>query len=217
MKKIEFYPQDNKIEYLPPHPAIKSLPDWYRNLEPIINYEMTAKKCIPILDVFSAGYIIPLSADMIWNETEKTFSHNGAYQAYSNHTLDQVKGFDLGDNFYEQPYKFINPWFIKTPKGYSTLFIHPANRDDLPFRSFFAVVDTDKHPLTVNFPFFMKKGFSGIIESGTPMIQAIPFKRESWTSKIHEQFYDQSKIFFDWVKPPLSAYKRNYWSRKDYK
>lgn len=217
MKKIEFYPQDNEIEYLHPTPAIKSLPEWYKNLDPIINYELTAKRCIPILDVFSTGYVIPLSVDMMWNEVEQTFSHNGAYDAYSKHTLDQVQGFDLGDNFYEQPHKFINPWFIKTPKGYSTLFIHPVNRDDLPFRSFSAIVDTDRHPLVINFPFFMKKGFTGIIESGTPMIQAIPFKRDSWTSKVYDKFYDQSKIFLEWTKPPLAAYKRGYWSRKDYR
>jgi hypothetical protein len=62
----------------------------------------------------------------------------------------------------------------------------PVMRDDLPFYCIPAIVDTDKHPSPVNFPFFIKKGFEGIIDYNTPIIQMIPFKRESWSHKILE-------------------------------
>jgi hypothetical protein len=65
-------------------------------------------------------------------------------------------------------------------------------RDDLPFYSLPSIVDTDRHPAPVNFPFFLRKDFTGILESGTPIMQIIPFKREEWKSEV---LLDTSGVF----------------------
>ena len=107
---------------------------------------------------------------------------------------------------------------LKTPKGYSTLFIHPMNQIDLPFYSLGGIVDTDTYPVPVNFPFFVKKSFSGIIYADTPIIQAIPFKREAWESSIDEMKPNSIPIDFEnsRLNPPFNYYKRKYWKRKRY-
>jgi hypothetical protein len=75
------------------------------------------------------------------------------------------------------------------------MFIHPTYRPDLPFYILPAIVDTDKHPLIINFPFFIKEGFTGVIEFGTPMVQAIPFKRDNWESKTSFSNISQEELF----------------------
>ena len=38
--------------------------------------------------------------------------------------------------------KFVNPWVVKTPPGYSALFVPPLNRIETPFTFFSGVVET---------------------------------------------------------------------------
>jgi hypothetical protein len=49
-------------------------------------------------------------------------------------------------------YKIINPWKIKTPKGYSCLFVSPLNNSDDRFSIISGIVDTDTFPNEINFP-----------------------------------------------------------------
>lgn len=76
------------------------------------------------------------------------------------------------------PYKWDNAWIVKTPPGWSCLFQHPAWHDQLPFRTLPALVDTDKHDVAVEFPFLLKRSFTGLIPKGTPMVQVLPFQRQ---------------------------------------
>jgi hypothetical protein len=92
------------------------------------------------------------------------------------------------------------------------------NQIDLPFYSLGAVVDTDSHPVPVNFPFFVKKNFTGLLPAGTPIIQAIPFKREDWEMSIDEAKPGYIPMDFEnsRMNPPFNYYKRKYWKRKRY-
>jgi hypothetical protein len=98
------------------------------------------------------------------------------------------------------------------------LFIHPLNSGDTPFHSFSGIVDTDKHPVTVNFPFLIRKDFEGNIPAGTPMIQVIPFKRDKWESKvIDNKEFTEPKEFYRIFNPPFGQYKRNWWTKKEFR
>ena len=64
------------------------------------------------------------------------------------------------------------------------LIIQPQNADDSPLMAISGIIDTDKFIVNGHFSFIVKRGFSGIIKQGTPLVQVIPFKRENWTSSI---------------------------------
>ncbi|WGW03905.1 hypothetical protein [Tropicibacter oceani] len=53
----------------------------------------------------------------------------------------------------KQPLKFINPWRVLLPPGWSAAFVHPINHFELPFRAFNGAVDCDALDVPVNIPF----------------------------------------------------------------
>ena len=86
--------------------------------------------------------------------------------------------------------KWINPWGIKTPKGYSIFIKNLPHRESI-FTILEGVVDTDEYHVPVNFPFVINDvNFEGLIPAGTPIAQILPFKRENWkmTSGLKENF-----------------------------
>lgn len=216
LKKIKFLAVHKEIDVLPPTPASKHIPSWFRQIDGVINGIETVKKCMPFLDAMMSGYTISLPADVYFDSERVT--HNSHIDLVSTHDKSQLDGLELPAEYKDQPFKWNNSFVAKTPKGYSTLFIHPINRIDLPFFSLAGVVETDKFPVAVNFPFFVKKDFEGIIEAGTPIIQAIPFKREDWKMDLDEIKNGQIPIDFfnSRLNPPFNYYKRKFWVRKKY-
>lgn len=209
-------------EEFAPKPASKFIPDWYKDLESYISGEKkpdgnggtsaTAKRCMPIFDVISAGYIIVSPADVFISQRDGQpyyeWSHFGLIQF---HPKAQAPDHPHRNGLEAFP-KWINHWAIKTPKGYSTLFVQPFHRESI-FSILPGIVDTDKYTAPVNFPFTLNDTkFEGIIPAGTPIAQVIPFKRESWqmsegtakefaeqsnaTVKLQTRFFDRYKTLF---------------------
>ena len=216
-KTIKFISSQPQFNISHPLPASKLVPEWYRKMPGVGEGIETVKKCVPILDALTSGYVITLPTDVYFDGSNKQFWSDSPFPINSDHHSIQTQDVEIDPDFDSQPHKWINLWKIKTPKGYSCLFIHPLNRTDLPFKSFTGVVDTDKHPLIINFPFVMKKDFSGRIPAGTPIIQIIPFKREDWKSDIVDNLqYKEDPRQHEVDLPPYNWYKRNFWSRKIY-
>ena len=65
------------------------------------------------------------------------------------------------------------------PEGWSVLFTHPLNRDDLPFRTLSGIVDCDRFgDGLVHFPaVWTDAEYEGTLPADTPVAQAIPFQR----------------------------------------
>jgi hypothetical protein len=207
---------------VPPKSASLFIPDWYKKTPAVKDKILTAKKCIPILDALSAGYMFSLPTDVKWdnqliNEGKPPYSYEYNLPLISEHFKSQTDQFETDSQYDPQPYKWSNHFHIKLPKGYSMLFVHPLNRTDLPFYSFTGFVDADEHPLVINFPFLIKKDFVGTIPAGTPIIQGIPIKRENW-ELIHK---DKDKAYkyvkeYEVLNPPFAWYKRKWWTKKVY-
>lgn len=235
MKKIIFTMTEPDLSDVAefPSPSIKNLPEWYKEMPTFIGGEkmkvdngeanLTVKKCVPILDAISSGYIIKLWTDVFVSRGDNGVSYsfsvknNNVPPAVTGHSIDQAPTYPIKDMYDKDILKWVNPWHIKTPSGYSTLFTTPNHRD-LPFEIMEGVVDTDIFPLSVNFPFFIKKGFEGLIPYGTPIAQVIPFKRDSWFSsegEFDQKKYDSMHNFHD--SNFINRYKRKWWSRKVYK
>lgn len=234
MKKVTFYKADQYagITGNDPIPAVKSLPNWYKKMPKTVNGshkpqfngfgdpDLTVKACPPFLDAMMSGYIINLEFDIhvsIVNE-EPYFEWAGGGTPISKHNTMQVVPEQIPAEFSHVPQKWINRWIIKTPKNYSSIITHPMNRTDLPFYTISAIVETDKYENVVNFPFLIRKDFTGIIPAGTPIAQIIPLKREVWQSFKSEFSKEQMEINVAKLKSKMiHSYKTQWWVRKEYK
>ena len=216
------------IDIEQPQPASKFVPDWYKNMESYVggnkkptgggNTDATVKRCMPVFDAITAGYIITSPADVYVSiKEEKQFFEWSTLGLISFHPVEQAPEHPAR-NQHAYP-KWNNPWAIKTPKGYSVLFTQPMHRESV-FTILPGIVDTDTYTASVNFPMVINDpNFEGLIPKGTPIAQVIPFKREDWQMEIgsekelKEQYSITQKLqtkFFD-------RYKSMFWSRKEYK
>jgi len=218
-----------------PVPASKIIPNWYKDLDSYIGGEKrpdgnagttaTAKRCMPIFDAITGGYIISTHVDL-WvsqrpdeNEKLQPYYEWANFGAISFHPKIQLPEHpnDTGHEF-SYP-KWNNTWAIQTPPGYSCLFISPLHRET-PIIALPAIVDTDMYNAPVNFPFVLRDPkMDGLIPAGTPIMQVIPFKRDEFQMEIgdSEDFKKQMAtttklrtLFFD-------SYKRQYRQPKEYR
>jgi len=172
----------------PPVPARAYVPDWFRRLPAVdetrvspADSGLTIKRCLPFLDAMTTGWIIPLAATVRlevrnggrdveagWDFDRTMVSFHGAHQ---------VRGNPWGDR---AACKFHNFWTVVTPPGWSCLFVDPLNRPNGLFEVLAGVVDTDSYRAPVHFP-FIPNGPDGlhVIEKGSPLIQVIPFRRDT--------------------------------------
>lgn len=211
-----------------PKPASKVVPQWYKNTNSYINNEKkptgsgnasaTIKRCIPVFDAITAGYIIESPADVFVSIKEggQWFEWSD-FGLISFHPIEQAP-----DHPARKPFaypKWTNPWAIKTPKGYSTLFVQPFHRESV-FTILPGIVDTDHYTAPVNFPFVINDPtFEGLIPKGTPIAQVIPFKQDSWTMELgnKKDLEAQAKVAKKLQSKFFDRYKSMFWTKKEYK
>lgn len=180
-------PEDEGV-IAPPVPARTYLPDWFRKLPAVdeahvspTDTGLTVKRCMPFLDAMTTGWIIPLAATVRMEISdggrEVVAGWDFDRTLVSNHGTHQVAGHPSAPR---PPRKFHNFWTIVTPPGWSCLFVDPLNRPNAVFEVVAGVVDTDTYRAPIHFPFFAT-GADGlhVIEKGSPLIQVIPFRRDS--------------------------------------
>ncbi len=225
-KKITFCAINKDMLDIWPHPkpASRFIPDEYKNLKRHDQDNLhapTLKTCMPFLDSMTMGYIIPFDQDYVVDPTEEDFTvtpANQNQQDFGFHGKAQLPK-EWHKTTGENAGKFHNKWLIKTPPGYSCLFIQPMNRVEERWKIIEGVVDTDTYISLINFPFILKKrNEQFLIKKGDPMVQVVPFKRESW--KAWSGFYIEElhgktikMINSKWV----DRYKKMFWSKKSFK
>jgi len=216
------------IEYAP-KPASKFIPEWYKNLESYMDNKKqpngegkttaTAKRCMPVFDAITAGYIIVSPADVfvkqINGEPHYEWSNFGLINFHPKWQAPEHPN----RNGHESYPKWTNPWGIKTPNGYSTMFVQPFHRESV-FTILPGVVDTDTYTAPVNFPFVLNDiNFEGLIPAGTPIAQVIPFKREVWEMKLgaEKEYVEQIKVTNKLQTRFFDRYKTLFRASKEYK
>jgi hypothetical protein len=216
------------IDIEQPQPASKFIPDWYKNMESYTDgnkkpdgaggTKATIKKCIPVFDAITAGYIITLPADVYVSiKDEQQYFEWSSLGLVQFHPVIQAP-----EHPNRKPHaypKWMNPWCIKTPKGYSTLFVQPMHRESV-FTILPGIVDTDTYTAPVNFPMVINDpNFEGMIPKGTPIAQVIPFKRENWQMEIGsiKELKEQNSITQKLQTKFFDRYKQMFWTRKEYK
>ena len=172
-----------------------TLPDWLRAMPSEVDAETlggeavrTLKHCPPILDAMGSGVMMPLACDIEvtcgefrWNWDMPVLEDARMSRApLGLHVPEQATGapFRLSDN---SLLKFMNFWTLSVPDGFSLLFTHPLNRDELPFRTLSGVVDCDAFTDGyVHFPaIWADSAFTGTLPRGTPVAQVFAFPRQA--------------------------------------
>lgn len=236
MKKIKFnvsgfLNSEKKIDFLQyseiPQPAKKFVPDWYRDSR-ILGKEnirdpriKNFKNCLPFADSFITGYILSTPCDIIIEKVENKDPNiimSSPIELFNSRKKESTGLMQIPEDCYNVNYIYNHPMHISLPKGYSALITHPLNRYDLPWVALSGIVDMDKEPMRPGqYPIFIKKNAEGLIPKGTPILQIIPFKRESWESEKNQKLidsftsstYSATSIFQNW-------YRKFGWSRKEY-
>jgi hypothetical protein len=211
-----------------PLPASAFVPDWYKNMTSYITGEKkpvgktptnaTIKRCMPVFDAITAGYIITLPADVYVSIKDgDQYFEWPSLELVEFHSVSQAPEHPARNQY---PYaKWINYWAIKTPKGYSTMFVQPMHRESV-FTILPGVVDTDEYCAPVNFPFVINDpNFEGYIYKGTPIAQVIPFKRESWNMQIggEKELEEQANVNKKLRTKFFDKYKNMFRATKEYK
>lgn len=228
MKEITFTNRYG-LDIFSPQPAIKVLPEWYKKQNEYVSGEKkptesnstpsTVKKCMPVFDALTSGYILFTPVDVYISQKDgKPYYQWSDQGVITFHPIAQADEHPSKNGF-DYP-KWMNSWAIKTPAGYSTLFIPPMHNPNNMFTVLEGVVDTDTYTDIVNFPFVLKDpSWEGMIPAGTPMVQVIPFKRDAWKMKIggEKELKENIKIVAKLQTLFFNRYKTYFWSRKEYR
>lgn len=238
MEKIIFTDIHNPEGVLAkPKPASEYIPEWYKNAKsyvtpdgkkrPVLPDEefrtgagSSIKRCMPLWDMMTAGYIIETPYDIYVHRRNGLpyfqWGENQAIAFQPEIQLQKHPAFPAG----RDGVRIIHPWSIKTPKGWSILITQPTHREETPIEILSGIVDTDNYSMPFNMFIILKDpNFEGMIPAGTPFAQIIPFKRETWVSELggdkerkkYESDYKKFlTIFFD-------RYKKFWWNKKEYK
>lgn len=239
MKKIKFIsnrPWLSKDSINVPEPILKTLPEWYRKADRFLkddngNYYTAPdggkvsgwKSCPAIYDIMGTGYVYKTPCDI------EVYEENGLPKIKIQNKIDEsfiqerppMQDFVVPHGYHEHHFAWWIDWAVELPKGYSAIYTHPLNRFELPFLSTSGVIDNDSVTLPGTMPFFIAKGFTGIIPAGTPFSQIIPFKRENWESEIVienpnimgvKNFQNSLK----YRKPNGGIYQNEVWQRRKY-
>lgn len=229
-----------------PISANDDIPKWWLDGESFLNkndYSAIVKNkedriagmkgCMPFLDAVSSGYLIRL-----WRSVEISWENDSLV---IKQVVKDKNGIWVEDDF-EDPYKCIGvrngdlghtmprpagyhfshlawacPWGMRTPKNWSVIITHPMNRYELPFITLSGIVETDKFSANGNLPFFIKNGWSGVIEAGTPIAQVIPVKRSSWLSTNRFGLSKKTTYFANAARSVNYGYYRSkMWIKKKY-
>jgi hypothetical protein len=215
-----------------PKPASEYVPQWYKDAKSYMDSSgkkvptldgtpmATIKRCMPLWDMMTAGYILETPYDIYIRQTP-----DGPHFQWGNNdaiAFQHINQFQNHPNFRDINYavRIVIPWSIKTPKGWSIMVIQPQHHELSPIECSSGIIDTDN--FSIPFNMFLKLrdlNFEGLIPAGTPFLQVIPFKRESWTLELGKEeerkkyvsdTYKFNRVFFD-------RYKKFWWNKKEYK
>lgn len=185
------------IEECLPQPAKNFVPSWFKNIpahkdlnptDTVVPKMKTVKTCPSFPDYFSTGVVLPMWADTTieFDEKEGRYRwHCGIAGSpfeidlhYNEQFLDHapVKFLNSSPSFV---FKFVSPWYLRTPNGYSSLQLPMYYHFDNNFSVLPGVIDTDIfHSINQQVMYF-GDGKEIFIPRGTPLVHYVPVRRES--------------------------------------
>jgi dUTPase len=208
----------------PPTPTINLLPEWYKDLPEnnsnLLNSQnpLNVKSCLPVVDYITSGYLIINSYEI--SLEEKTINFQNFLNVQTMRSNENSKNILLYKNFQcplqengikKTYFKVRLDWNIKTPMGYSCLIIQPFYHKENKYTLLPSIIDTDVYDGEIFVAGYLNSKEIISIMPGDPIVQVIPFKRDSWTMKI------ENKVLHSKIKHFLEkGYKKMFHTLKVY-
>jgi hypothetical protein len=222
-----------------PKPTIKTIPEWYRKGDRFAIREdngeywknpmdggkiPTWKACPAIFDIMGTGYVYRTPCDIEFYEESGQIRIKGLDQPNKDFIQNRfpMPQFKAPMGYHENHFAWWADWAVEVPEGYSVLYTQPFNRFELPFLTTSGIIDNDKVHLPGTMPFFVVKGFTGVVPAGTPYAQMLPFKRENWDSEVDAEISTLDMMAKNQINskkyrvPDGGVYQKEVWSRRTY-
>lgn len=220
-----------------PTPILKTLPEWYKNADrfarkpdgehwsgPDGGKIPTWKACPAIYDIMGSGYVYktPCDIEFYINDAGVLSARveDPMYQDFVSQRFPMPQ-FTHPHGYEQVHFAWWADWAVSLPEGYSALYSQPFNRYELPFITTNGIIDNDKVNLPGTMPFFVQKGWTGVLPAGTPYAQILPFKREDWDSEVvlvepQQMYNDNMDNSAKYRLPDGGIYQREVWERRKY-
>ena len=231
MKVIFRCPPELKGLIPEPIPARRGLPDWLKAMPTTadsadLGFEVeTVKQCPPFVDAMSAGFLMPLAADIQVSDGTFSWDWDPPATTLTGYTRAPM-AVHVADQLVQTPFfepdtsavKFINYWTVELPKGFGLLCTHPVNRADLPFRAVTGFVHADNYDNFIHFPAqWVDRDFNGVLKRGTPVAQCMPVPLEGLDLVLETLEGDAADRFNETktaVRAGAGAYRKHHRQRR---
>lgn len=215
MSRIDFVVTSELLYYaddLLPQPTIKFIPEWFKQIRPILKnnyqfnkfkYQKNISSCPSFIDVFNEGYVLLAPIDYIikvdtngewaWEVPIKFDKDKGNnIPEVDVHNDNQMVEFLPEGADIKKVFKLNLPLEIFTPKGYSCRQIPFPYSFNSEWEAAYGLLKTDKiHEASLQI--YIKTNKEILIKQGTPLCVYIPFKRKKYKMKVHN--YNNSKKY----------------------
>lgn len=188
---VEFWtniPGLSKIPEVVPRRYSKTTPTWWKKM-PFL--ENNIKACPGLPDLFHSSFMVPMWCDIkIERDNENIYCQTPheafALEFHHNHQfLDYAP-----ENIKKDVWAVIkpqSPWYVKTPKGYSSYQLPVFYNFNDDFSVLPGIIDTDNyHQINPQILIHSNKD-SIVIERGSPLMLIFPFKRDSFGLEVREE------------------------------
>jgi hypothetical protein len=228
--KITFTPTTEGAKLTPPEPVRMHLPKWYKDVPPTTpdvapfpkSGNFTIKKCIPVLDYLTSGYLMRFTTEVAIMPEEGTDEQGFGWELpmamnmVDTHPHTQCP---ILINGKRRPYiRFNTEYVVRTPKGYSCLVYQPLMHLENRFTFISAIIDTDTYDGEMKATGWINNQSPFVIEIGTPMVALFPFKRDEWKMEVHSHLFDKqrSKVEALLHRKFYNFYKQYFHKKKRY-
>jgi hypothetical protein len=185
---IKFITSDSLVEqHFPVRPAAEVYPEWYKTVPKVdllTDRIVNVKNCLPVFDAITSGYIIFNSYQIHLEEKLANFQNSLFVSTMKIPVNKDIQTFNHNQcPISKNPkdvFKIKTEWKITTPPGYSCIIQQPAYHYSDKYQLFPSIVDTDDFDDFIPISGYVLKKGPVYLEPGEPLIQVIPFKRESW-------------------------------------
>lgn len=196
---IRVTPMDNRFMASAPYVNnSQSLPKWFRQIH---KGHGSIRSCAGVSDFLNAGITIPAWTNFyfapnieqnVWSISADNMNPPIGFEWASNFSFNQTGKCPMTDirKIEKMSYpKLVTPWRIQTAPGWSSLILPVHYEENEDYSILPVIVHTDFYQVA-NIVLNVKTNSEFSIKYQTPLVQVIPFKRNSDITEI--EFMDES-------------------------